>query len=265
MSVKTVKKWASIIVRGIGVLLLLGFLLLLGIYYLSRGVKHYSACEVIEFQVADDIFRVPPKYIWSTRGIKGCKAEGVNLHVAYPDMQPITKAESATLGLGIEITFLIGERGPTSTGSRAFAERQGFWQRAQPEVFHELWVWTPGLTANRQYVMPIDKAYDMVSFSCDDDKNIPYPSCRGFYNYSDKISVYFAFSKEYLSDWKMISERLVALIDGFKVTQPIRTKIIKPLGSGLAVTVEVKTGQRRIIEFLLSPVMKAVDEGVRER
>ncbi|MBU1310406.1 MAG: HlyD family type I secretion periplasmic adaptor subunit [Gammaproteobacteria bacterium] len=38
-----------------------------------------------------------------------------------------------------------------------------------------------------------------------------------------------------------------------------------PLGSGMAVTVEVKTGQRRIIEFLLSPVMKAVDEGVRER
>ncbi len=38
----------------------------------------------------------------------------------------------------------------------------------------------------------------------------------------------------------------------------------EPLGSGLAVTVEVKTGQRRIIEFLLSPVMKAVDEGVRE-
>ncbi|MEO3865542.1 hypothetical protein [Rheinheimera fenheensis] len=29
-----------------------------------------------------------------------------------------------------------------------------------------------------------------------------------------------------------------------------------PLGSGMAVTVEVKTGQRRIIEFLLSPVIK---------
>ncbi|GAB58551.1 HlyD family type I secretion periplasmic adaptor subunit [Rheinheimera nanhaiensis] len=38
-----------------------------------------------------------------------------------------------------------------------------------------------------------------------------------------------------------------------------------PLGSGMAVTVEVKTGQRRIIEFLLSPVIKAVDEGIRER
>lgn len=38
-----------------------------------------------------------------------------------------------------------------------------------------------------------------------------------------------------------------------------------PLGSGMAVTVEVKTGQRRIIEFLLSPIIKAVDEGVRER
>lgn len=33
----------------------------------------------------------------------------------------------------------------------------------------------------------------------------------------------------------------------------------------MAVTVEVKTGERRIIEFLLSPIIKAVDEGVRER
>lgn len=38
-----------------------------------------------------------------------------------------------------------------------------------------------------------------------------------------------------------------------------------PLGSGMAVTVEIKTGQRRIIEFLLSPIIKSVDEGVRER
>ncbi len=38
-----------------------------------------------------------------------------------------------------------------------------------------------------------------------------------------------------------------------------------PLGAGMTVTVEVKTGERRVIEFLLSPVIKAVDEGVRER
>lgn len=38
-----------------------------------------------------------------------------------------------------------------------------------------------------------------------------------------------------------------------------------PLGAGMTVTVEVKTGERRVIEFLLSPVIKAVDEGVKER
>ncbi|MGY5796165.1 HlyD family type I secretion periplasmic adaptor subunit [Rheinheimera faecalis] len=37
------------------------------------------------------------------------------------------------------------------------------------------------------------------------------------------------------------------------------------LGAGMAITVEAKTGERRIIEFLLSPIIKAVDEGVRER
>jgi hemolysin D len=33
----------------------------------------------------------------------------------------------------------------------------------------------------------------------------------------------------------------------------------------MAVTVEVKTGQRRLIEFFLSPLLKAVRESARER
>lgn len=37
------------------------------------------------------------------------------------------------------------------------------------------------------------------------------------------------------------------------------------LSPGMAVTVEVKTGQRRIIEYLLSPLFKTVQESMRER
>jgi len=37
------------------------------------------------------------------------------------------------------------------------------------------------------------------------------------------------------------------------------------LSPGMAVTVEVKTGQRRIIEYLLSPLVKSVKESLRER
>jgi len=37
------------------------------------------------------------------------------------------------------------------------------------------------------------------------------------------------------------------------------------LQPGMQATVEIKTGQRRIIEFLLSPVLKGLDEGIRER
>jgi len=33
----------------------------------------------------------------------------------------------------------------------------------------------------------------------------------------------------------------------------------------MAVTVEIKTGQRRLIEYFLSPLIQAVDESVRER
>jgi hemolysin D len=38
-----------------------------------------------------------------------------------------------------------------------------------------------------------------------------------------------------------------------------------PLAPGLAATVEIKTGERRIIGFLLSPLARRVKEGGRER
>ncbi|MBX7127650.1 MAG: HlyD family type I secretion periplasmic adaptor subunit [Cyclobacteriaceae bacterium] len=37
------------------------------------------------------------------------------------------------------------------------------------------------------------------------------------------------------------------------------------LTPGMAVTVEIKTGQRRVIEYLLSPLLKSAKEGLRER
>ncbi len=37
------------------------------------------------------------------------------------------------------------------------------------------------------------------------------------------------------------------------------------LSPGMAVTVEIKTGQRRVIEYLLSPLLKSVQESLRER
>ncbi|MFO0707314.1 MAG: HlyD family type I secretion periplasmic adaptor subunit [Nitrospira sp.] len=37
------------------------------------------------------------------------------------------------------------------------------------------------------------------------------------------------------------------------------------LSPGMAVTVEIKTGQRRIIEYLLSPLLKSIKESMRER
>ena len=37
------------------------------------------------------------------------------------------------------------------------------------------------------------------------------------------------------------------------------------LAPGMVVTVEIKTGQRRLIEFFLSPLLKSVRETARER
>lgn len=56
---------------------------------------------------------------------------------------------------------------------------------------------------------------------------------------------------------------------------PVRIRILKNsiravgrdvrLSSGMAASVEVRTGERRIVDFLLSPVARAVDESLRER
>jgi hemolysin D len=40
---------------------------------------------------------------------------------------------------------------------------------------------------------------------------------------------------------------------------------LTPLTAGLAATAEIKTGRRRIIEFLLSPLQRRVEEAGRER
>lgn len=37
------------------------------------------------------------------------------------------------------------------------------------------------------------------------------------------------------------------------------------LSPGMAVTVEIKTGSRRVIEYFLSPLIQYVDESLRER
>lgn len=45
------------------------------------------------------------------------------------------------------------------------------------------------------------------------------------------------------------------LVDGVKVR----------LTSGMALTAEIKTGKRRVIEYILDPLRKGVDESMRER
>jgi len=44
----------------------------------------------------------------------------------------------------------------------------------------------------------------------------------------------------------------------------VEGKLVK-LGPGMSVSVEIKTGQRRVIEFFLAPLLKYKDESIRER
>lgn len=63
--------------------------------------------------------------------------------------------------------------------------------------------------------------------------------------------------------------------DNLGLVYPARMKMAKttilsgstevPLAPGMAVTVEIKTGKRRLIEYLLAPLQRYRDESIRER
>ncbi len=50
-------------------------------------------------------------------------------------------------------------------------------------------------------------------------------------------------------------DRTVMAVDGQEI----------PLGPGMAVSVEIRTDQRRVIEYLLAPLLRYRQESLRER
>ncbi len=49
-----------------------------------------------------------------------------------------------------------------------------------------------------------------------------------------------------------------------RLTIDLGDKVVT-LSPGMAVTVDIQTGQRRLIEFILSPLLKSLKESARER
>ena len=49
-----------------------------------------------------------------------------------------------------------------------------------------------------------------------------------------------------------------------RATMQVEDKLVN-LSPGMAVSVEIKTGTRRLIEFFLSPLLKSAHESIRER
>ena len=73
----------------------------------------------------------------------------------------------------------------------------------------------------------------------------------------------------------MVTPPRPAIADKFGLVFPARVELSQQtisvngqaqmLTAGMAVTAEIRTGRRRIIEFLLSPIARRVEEAGRER
>jgi hemolysin D len=59
-------------------------------------------------------------------------------------------------------------------------------------------------------------------------------------------------------------ERKAGEVQKARRNMAIEDKMVN-LAPGMAVTVEVKTGQRRIIEYVMSPLLRYKQESLRER
>ena len=50
-----------------------------------------------------------------------------------------------------------------------------------------------------------------------------------------------------------------------QTTIQVEERVVEPDSLGMAVTVEIKTGSRRVITYLLSPLLKFKQQSLRER
>jgi ABC-type bacteriocin/lantibiotic exporter with double-glycine peptidase domain len=71
-------------------------------------------------------------------------------------------------------------------------------------------------------------------------------------------------AREFHFKTKLITADWPRLISLDRTQMQVEDKMIN-LSSGMAVTVEIKTGSRRIIEYLLSPLLRYKHESLRER
>ena len=75
-----------------------------------------------------------------------------------------------------------------------------------------------------------------------------------------KRSARLRFAPKHLDQGKIYSTRVS--MDRSSIQVEGRQVNLSP---GIAVTVEIKTGQRRVIEYLLSPLLKSIKESLRKR
>ena len=101
----------------------------------------------------------------------------------------------------------------------------------------------------------------------------------GFVQVGDSVEVKleaFPFTKYGVIDGSLsrlsldaIQDETLGLVSPARVALPQDTIMVNgrdvALGPGLAATAEIKTGERRIIEFILSPLLRYRDEAMRER
>jgi hemolysin D len=68
-------------------------------------------------------------------------------------------------------------------------------------------------------------------------------------------------SASWVASWELLYAAHIALD---RTQMQIEDKLVN-LTAGMAVTAEIKTGQRRVIEYLLSPLLRYKQESLRER
>ncbi len=202
---------------------------------LDIGYGVATSTRKVQLEIGDREFLIPQNYIWSREDWKGGKVTGVNMHTILPHLEGYTeqnKQEFDDSRLHNTATILLREHNiKGSRTSSTSMTREEVYQRN----IYDFGLEKPrglesssgpyGLT-RQQYTKPHDRARNELYIGtlpngkfywarCDLKSNVPSPSCKTYFAYSNQTMVSYHFPKDRLKDWQTIDKDIRVLFSQF--------------------------------------------------
>lgn len=214
------------------------FLVLMAFYFwgtyevgkrLDYGYGTATNPRLVQLEIGDKVFAIPQNHIWSRENWNSGKTDGVNMHALLPDFEPYTEVnrhEFDKPGWRKKISLMLSEHNiPGSRTTSTSMTRSEVYERIvrNKEITdvpgpygltrqHKI----PYLTSEKELYVGHKQDSSFYWVRCYQDHRGPSPSCSTDVSYSDQTYVRYTFAKNRLSDWQVIDDGVLSLIQQFE-------------------------------------------------